>query len=378
MPYTYNPQVAQQQAELNKKGANLKVDGFLGPLTQAAINQFGGQSATPTQGTPQNQVLTQGQSFTDPAGRTGIVNFNSDTGERLAPGATTNSIGKQLNALSNSSSTNTSNTRTSSTNQPRGIDVSDLEEQYKALFGPSKEEKSLKNQQEFLDEQMRGFNRSAEQMNLNVGNQPIARGFISGQQRALAEQSAIDRRGITDQQQTLQQKLANAQARRQSSIDAIRFSLDRADKETTRQDSLKAQQADETYRNAVLNKKETSSDAGFTLNEGDRRFDAQGNLIASGGPKTYAPSSGTDYTKTERKAYEALASEIPSYPDKKTALEDLAANKSTIIKDIGQKGYDQLIKDINSHFGAMNSSSNFGTAPALNLQQAIKSGGLTF
>lgn len=34
-------------------------------------------------------VLTQGQNFTDPAGRTGVVNFDTNTGQRLLPGATT-------------------------------------------------------------------------------------------------------------------------------------------------------------------------------------------------------------------------------------------------------------------------------------------------
>lgn len=46
MPYKYDPAVAAQQAELNKKGANLKVDGLLGPLTQAAVTKYGAPAAT--------------------------------------------------------------------------------------------------------------------------------------------------------------------------------------------------------------------------------------------------------------------------------------------------------------------------------------------
>lgn len=38
-----------------------------------------------------NKVLTQGQSYTDPAGRTGTVNFDTKTGQKLNPGQTTNS-----------------------------------------------------------------------------------------------------------------------------------------------------------------------------------------------------------------------------------------------------------------------------------------------
>lgn len=40
---------------------------------------------------PDNVVLKQGQSFTDPGGRTGTVNYDSQTGKKLDPGATTNS-----------------------------------------------------------------------------------------------------------------------------------------------------------------------------------------------------------------------------------------------------------------------------------------------
>jgi len=42
--YTYSSAVAKQQADLNKQGAGLKVDGLLGPLTKAAISKY----STPT------------------------------------------------------------------------------------------------------------------------------------------------------------------------------------------------------------------------------------------------------------------------------------------------------------------------------------------
>lgn len=51
----YNPAVAALQTELNKKGANLKVDAKYGPLTQAAVAKYG--NVTPT--TPTNVVNSQ-------------------------------------------------------------------------------------------------------------------------------------------------------------------------------------------------------------------------------------------------------------------------------------------------------------------------------
>lgn len=44
------------------------------------------------------QILQQGQSFTDPAGRTGIVNFNTQTGAKLNPGEFTVTLPDNLNS----------------------------------------------------------------------------------------------------------------------------------------------------------------------------------------------------------------------------------------------------------------------------------------
>lgn len=63
---------------------------------------------------------------------------------------------------------------------------------------------------------------------------------------------------------------------------------------------------------------------------------------------------GVEFTPTETKNYEAFKSEISSYKSKKEAADDLVANKATIITKIGQRGYDLLLKDINSHFGIGN------------------------
>jgi hypothetical protein len=42
----------------------------------------------------------------------------------------------------------------------------------------------------------------------------------------------------------------------------------------------------------------------------------------------------------------ALIAEIPSYPDKETALEDLEANKTSIILQVGEGGYSQLVDEV--------------------------------
>lgn len=101
------------------------------------------------------------------------------------------------------------------------------------------------------------------------------------------------------------------------------------------------------------------------------RIDSQGNT------KTYykkATGSGTssDFTKTEQKNYEAYKGEISSYSNKATAVADLNANKFSIIQDIGQDGYNNLLKDIDAYF----KTPEISDQTAVNISPEMK--GLTF
>ena len=139
--------------------------------------------------------------------------------------------------------------------------------------------------------------------------------LIRGQQGQLAQQSQL-------QQQTLQQKLALAQAKRQSAMDVSKASLAiEQDKLKTLQDQRKplevggnlirlnpttgkyetvfsnpdeakpielngqlvTRQADGSYKSVFGSPKASE---GFTLGEGQKRYDASGNLVASGPDKS--------------------------------------------------------------------------------------------
>lgn len=85
---------------------------------------------------------------------------------------------------------------------------------------------------------------------------------------------------------------------------------------------------------------------GFTLGEGERRFDASGNLIASGGPKTFAPSSGSSSSSGSnttnpdvafRATIEAAAGLGSSVYDQKNSLKEMT-NLAT------QGDYESLLK----------------------------------
>jgi len=152
-------------------------------------------------------------------------------------GQTQSPIGNQLGALQNN---NTSSNVGNSNN---------LASQYQALLGLSPEEQAA---QKAIQDQQNAFRTGTQ----NIGEQPIGMQFISGQQ------ADLEKRNV-NLQIPLQQQLANAQQKRQASLDAVRFQLDRSDKETARQDSLKAQQLDENYRRDVL-KADTSTPASTT------------------------------------------------------------------------------------------------------------------
>lgn len=106
------------------------------------------------------------------------------------------------------------------------------QQQYLKDLQASPEEGTVNSQLTALDAQLRGFDKSANQRQLDAEGQPIAQGFISGQQSAMAKQAAIDRQGFTNDQQTLQQKLALLQAKRQSAVDIDKAQLDYAQKQS--------------------------------------------------------------------------------------------------------------------------------------------------
>lgn len=145
-----------------------------------------------------------------------------------------------------------------------------MENQYRTLLSPTQEENDAQsdltsNQDKY--NKMGEFNR----------NRQVAMRFISGEQDALNRQSEMS-------QQTLQQKLALAQAKRQSALDASRFSLERADRQ--------AEIAKEDARyNSELLKQQQSEQKDYILS------------LAKGVTTPWFFSAGTGYKTDGTKAY---------------------------------------------------------------------------
>ena len=138
---------------------------------------------------------------------------------------------------------------------------------------------------------LKSFDTSVTGVNNAIAEQPIAQGFVTGQQTAVNRASALTRQGITNDIQTLQQQLATAQAKRIAALDASKFALERQDTKDAqaRQDAKDAQaRADKLAQKDV--KFETFNGQDWQLT-----YDSNGNLIdktALGSTKTSGSGGG--------------------------------------------------------------------------------------
>jgi len=230
MALKYDPQVAAQQAALNQKGANLKVDGLLGPLTQAAITKY----ATPTPVATPKPIIGQSVAGTPIYGGAGTL---SDPSLNLTSNISTSPVNNQMAAIP-VPTTSATNTPVVPTAPTTSTDIESYKAQVAAAQNLSTDEI---NAQKAID-----TNAAAErQGEFNVGQQPVAQGFISGQQSAIQTQNDLTKI-------PLQQQLALAQAKRQASLDAAKTSLEQANADRAYNAGQTKATADEKYRQDVL------------------------------------------------------------------------------------------------------------------------------
>lgn len=174
--------------------------------------------------------------------------------------------------------------------------AADAEAAYRKNLEMTPEEMATQRELDQLSESARTGYRLTE-------NQTIPLEFITGQQRAI-EQRAL---GLAE---PLSAKAARLQAQRMASLNASKFALDRADQAVSDEKAAaaEAKKAENPMEvggnlvkyNAKTGKYETVYSApekpaeGFTLGEGQSRYDAQGNLIASGPAKSTVSGDAPD------------------------------------------------------------------------------------
>lgn len=166
---------------------------------------------------------------------------------------------------------------------PPAVDntLSDAEKAYQANLEVTPEEQQAQQDLDTLDQ-------SYKTAYMNTDNQAIPLDFITGQQKALENRSLA-------LSEPLEKKLARLQAKRQSSLAASKFALERADaanKPTEVGNSLVKKQADGTYKSVYSAPSENKP---TVLGQGDKLVDSTGKEIANN-PKS------TTQTEAEKTA----------------------------------------------------------------------------
>ncbi len=225
-------------------------------------------------------------------------NFKSDT-----QGKTTDFFGKPYTPYTDSGSQNESQ-NTAPTTNPYNDRLKALQDKLNGLnegligyLKPGDEERNSQAQLDALQGRLKGINASKELGLANISNQPIAMNFITGQSANLQRQAAAQAGALGAEAEPLTTRLARLQADRQQGFDAAKYQIGNAQGELERLQKeanpievggnlVRLNPATGQYETIFKNPK--VADEGFTLGEGQMRYDAKGNLIASGAPKTLA------------------------------------------------------------------------------------------
>lgn len=177
--------------------------------------------------------------------------------------------------------------------------VTAAEDAYKSSMAITPGEKAA---QEDLDR----LNTSTRQAYTGTDNKVMPLEFITGQKQSIQSQAL-------DLAEPLNTKLARLQAERLSQADAAKFSLERADKTATAAAAAAAEKnkainvGDNIVQyNPTSGKYEAvysapKSDEGFTLGEGQKRFDSSGKEIAAGADKSAEVRESGGYLYQQQK-----------------------------------------------------------------------------
>jgi hypothetical protein len=228
-------------------------------------NPFGNPSYTPTFSNPTHAPTVNTQNLTPPP--TGYVNTPSPTAGAL------NGIQSTQN--------------------------SQLSELQKALLGTydqTPEEKQAQDALVALAQQQADLSGAYRSGTNKIGEQPIVLDLLRGQQQALQKQYEGQVGALADQAKPLEVQLANLVANREQQNKALTAEYGFASEEQKRQDAIQQAQASgnkpievggsllqlnpQTGQYEVIYRAPSEGADGFTLSEGQKRYDAQGNLIA--------------------------------------------------------------------------------------------------
>jgi len=189
------------------------------------------------------------------------------------PGATGSVVGAYTDSTGSTGSTGSNGSSTGTYSPPSTANYDKAYQDYIASLSPSSGVTSA--QKAYND-----FIAQRDQKLTQVGDQMSPLRFLTGRQNSIRQSAGIEAnrlQGDIGIQQGAQESLQGANKAR---LDYERSLLDNATKSS------------QFEREQALRERELAQQGGFSLSEGEKRYDAQGNLIASGGAKT-STSGGT-------------------------------------------------------------------------------------
>lgn len=206
LPYSpYAGQTSALQATQTSPQSNLASiqSGYTAPQSSTPTQNFSVPTLTPAQLASQNAANGTSQFNTGPAVVGGAV--GSSNVPAPPPTDTPSSSGSPSDALLQA---------------------------YLETLKPNQAQTDLQNQQANLEAANRQLGINQGISNSNIEGQAIPLGEVTGQEANVAKQYQLQQQSLQSQQTTVQQKLANLQAQRQSGIDVAKAALDYGQKQS--------------------------------------------------------------------------------------------------------------------------------------------------
>lgn len=312
---------------------------------QPATPQSNGFTSTNPDVTRQVQAMQNSASGSSTMPSTLLSSFNAPAQRQSSP-----------STVAASPSVPTSNQSVSAPMQTQTSAATKINEQLKALrdtllstYATTPQEQQAREALQNIIAQQANLAASEQSGLAEIANQPIVLGLIRGQEQALQRQAATQQGALSAQAVPLEAQIANLQAERERQRAMAEKQLGFTESDLAREEKMASGNAPieiggalvqlnpETGRYEEVYRGAGEGAEGFTLSEGQMRYDAQGNLIASGGQKqTSKPATIEEYEYARSQGFQG------GFLDYQRAKESLGAELSLSgaqISDALSKGY---------------------------------------
>lgn len=190
---------------------------------------------------------------------------------------------------------------------PTDNGLSELEKKLLGTYEVSAEERALRAEAERIDRQAAELRAGINSGLTKIEGQPITLGLLRGQQAMTARQGNDALNALTGSQNTLENRLKTLAGDRSLANEAAQKEYAMAAARAKGSEPIEVggsliQLNPGTGKYEVVYQAPSKEDGGFTLGEGQMRYDANGNLVASGAPKS-TTTGGDKITMVDGKPF---------------------------------------------------------------------------